>query len=382
MTILNEHVFEAEKPIEEDVILNSHVDVLYTPSFEKGKYFQVVTEDQTGFEIQFSPRVMFKVVYISDKDNITSFEIIKLSKTAETKPFSEKDRVLLSSFSMSQLINFLGFIKSLDLKSINERKITLSDDSELSLDYETKKKIQTLLEKDDGLNMIEELLKNGSISSKDLVNTGYRKEQLEIFRKLLEDNYLSEYKKEIIVNENTKDELAWQYFFNKNPWIFGYGLDYRFMGILQKEFSASDTEADGSGQVNGDFLIGDKKFTTFIELKKPDTALFKNSTNRSGAWKLSSELMEAMSQILEQKAAGQIKLDGIVHDEDGNEIRQNSYDSKTILIIGNWSEINENSDLIKRTKEKTLELFRRDSRNIEIITYDELYERAKFIVEK
>ena len=39
------------------------------------------------------------------------------------------------------------------------------------------------------------------------------------------------------------------------------------------------------------------------------------------------------------------------------------------------------SDKEKRVKLKTFELFRRDSRNVEIITYDELYERAKFIVE-
>ena len=30
---------------------------------------------------------------------------------------------------------------------------------------------------------------------------------------------------------------------------------------------------------------------------------------------------------------------------------------------------------------KTFELFRRDSRNVEIITYDELYDRARFIVQ-
>jgi hypothetical protein len=30
---------------------------------------------------------------------------------------------------------------------------------------------------------------------------------------------------------------------------------------------------------------------------------------------------------------------------------------------------------------KTFELFRRDSRNVEILTFDELYDRATFIVE-
>ncbi len=31
-------------------------------------------------------------------------------------------------------------------------------------------------------------------------------------------------------------------------------------------------------------------------------------------------------------------------------------------------------------KQKTFELYRRDSRNVEILTYDELYERAYYIV--
>lgn len=234
--------------------------------------------------------------------------------------------------------------------------------------------------KNPDIKLIEETLKN-NITNKDIIAIGYRKNELEIFRKLLEDNYLNDYKKEVIKNERIKDEVAWQYFFSKNPWIFGYSLDYRFMGILQKEFSASGTEADGSGQVNGDFLIGDKKFTTFVELKKPDTPLFKNSTARSGVWRLSTELMEAKSQILEQKASGQIKIEKeTIHDNSGNEIKQKSYDSKVILILGNWNQIKNDVDLAKRIKIKTFELFRRDSRNVEIITFDELYERAYFIV--
>jgi len=50
------------------------------------------------------------------------------------------------------------------------------------------------------------------------------------------------------------------------------------------------------------------------------------------------------------------------------------------LIIGNWNEITGCNDKEKLIKEKTFELFRRDSRNVEIITFDELYERANHIV--
>lgn len=172
----------------------------------------------------------------------------------------------------------------------------------------------------------------------------------------------------------------WQYFFEKNEWIFGYGLDYRFQGILQREFAASNSEADGSNVVFSDFLLGDKRFTTFVELKKSDTPIFGKDKNRSNCWRLSDDFIESVSQILEQKASGQLKLATLQHDKNGKEIKQKAYDSKVILIIGSWDQIKNCIDEEKQIKKRTVELFRRDSRNIEILTFDELYDRAKFIV--
>lgn len=198
---------------------------------------------------------------------------------------------------------------------------------------------------------------------------------------MLYENGLDDYKSEI-EKPNTKAETAWQHFFMKNQWILGYGLDYRFQGVLQKEFHASDTDASGRDGVISDFLLGDKRFTTFVELKLPTTNLFSNGQNRARAWRLSNPLLDAYSQILEQKASGQIKVETTKEliDDFKEEITQRSYDSKTILLIGCWSEIDSDPLGEKRMKEKTFELFRRDSRNVEIITYDELYERAQFII--
>lgn len=376
---------------EEEIVDNYRTDTLYTHKFknEAGKYFTIVSRDENNVpdaieaEHPYPIRNKIKTTFTFIKENNKITQVsFKRFKYYKKKGYVAQDEQIVFSFPFfKQIIDYLKLFSELNLADINERRITLAED-DLPADDETKKKVKTFLLRKDGQQIIEEVLNNGIITSIDVVNIGYRKKQLEIFKKLLEDDYLSEYKKEIIKNIQIKDELAWQYFFNKNPWIFGYGLDYRFMGILQKEFSASGTEADGSGQVNGDFLIGDKKFTTFVELKKPDTPLFKNSTTRSGAWKLSTDLMEAKSQILEQKASGQIKIEkDTIHDSDGKEIKQKSYDSKVILIIGHWNQVTDDTDLTKQTKIKTLELFRRDSRNVEIITFDELFERAKFIVE-
>lgn len=130
--------------------------------------------------------------------------------------------------------------------------------------------------------------------------------------------------------------------------------------------------------------MGDRKFTTFVELKLPTTPIFGSSKNRAKSWKLSNKLMEAYSQILEQKASGQIKIETSkeLYADNYEEITQNAYDSKTVLIIGNWNEIEKSDEppALRKMKRKTFELFRRDSRNVDIITYDELFERAAFIV--
>ncbi len=362
-------------PSEDDIILNSKLEHLYNQEFADGRFFQVVFADDNEVHIKLATRTLLKVVYIKAKDDIEGLELVKIVADRE------KERIKLSKFNFQQLRCFLDFINTIDLKGISNRRISLADESLSILDTETRKKITTLLSGDDGGEVVAELLKKGLITNRDLVNTGYRKQQLEIFRKLLYENYIDSYKSEI-GKPDTLDEKAWQHFFKTNEWMFGYGLDYRFSGILQQEFHASDATAAGKDTVISDYLLGDKRFTTFVELKLPTTTLFGQQKNRSKSWTLSSNLIAAYSQILEQKASGQIKIETTKEllDDFNHEISQRSYDSRTILIIGCWSEIDGEDLGIKSVKEKTFELFRRDSRNVDIITYDELFERANFIV--
>lgn len=368
-------VSENTKPTEEEIILNSKLEHLYNHEFEEGRYFQVVFSDDNETDIKFASKTMLKIVYIKQKDDIEGIEIIKVVSG------KQKESLRLSKFNIEQLRCFLDFINSIDLKGISERRISLADEALTVLDTETKKRITTLLSGDSGSEVVSELLRKGLITNQDLVNTGYRKQQLKIFEALLYQNKLDDYKK-WLKKPQMKDETAWQYFFKSNEWMFGYGLDYRFQGILQREFHASDSSASGKDTVVSDYLIGDKRFTTFIELKLPTTKIFGTTQNRSKSWRLSNDLIDAYSQILEQKASGQIKIETTKEllDEFNNEISQHAYDFRTILIIGSWGEIESDNLGTKSIKEKTFELFRRDSRNVDIITYDELFERANFIV--
>lgn len=371
-------MFDITKPSEEEIIFNSKLNTIYQHEFEGGKCFSIISEefleDKSVYLIKVAARTQIKIIFSKNSDEARTFEIVKFVRG------KEKETLRLNNICTAQLKAFLSFLIDIDISSFNEKQVTLSSGNG---NVETFKDFIKIMESGEGEDILKQILASDNITSHDIVSTGYRKSQLEIFRKLLEENYLGQYKTDILNNPTTKDETAWQEFFTSNQWIFGYGLDYQFQGILQKEFHASDTNAAGKDGVISDFLLGDKRFTSFVEIKLPTTSLFGSIKNRSGCWKLSSELLEAHSQILEQKACGEIKVErGQLYNSEGDSITQHAYDSKTFLIIGSLNlEENGCNDQEKKIKLKTFELFRRDSRNVEIITYDELYERAKFIVE-
>lgn len=361
------------KPSEEEIINTCKTNRLYSHEFEAGRFFQVVHEDENGATIRFAPRTMLKIIYLKEQDDIEGFELIKLVNE------SEKERVKLSKFNFAQLKEFLRFISEIDLKGITARRLKILDDQEL--DSDSIRSVKTLLSKEGGAELVETLINEGFISSKDIVNTSFRKRGLQYFKNLKDDpKYWKTYAAENNISSYS-EEKVWQFFFEKNEWIFGYGLDYRFQQILQREVHLSDQELDGSNAVIGDYLLGDKFFTTFIELKKPSTPLFAKEKNRSNSWRLSNELIDSVSQILEHKASGLIRLESNQY-INGEPLKQKAYDSKVILIIGDWPELDKAASTQENEiKKKTFELFRRDSRNIEILTYDELFERACYIAE-
>ncbi len=362
--------YKEHNPTERELIENCEVEKLYSNEFISGKFFYVVYEDDENVHLQYAPRTKLEVSYIDDKKDINGLKIIKLVNNKETQ------RLHLSNFDFARLKEFLRFIDGINLDSITERKIQIVEGAEL--DADNIELIKQLLSKKGGEDLIVTLINEGMISSKDIVNTAFRKRGLEIFKKMLDDSDAwKAYARENDLSE-LSEEKVWQYFFKKNEWIFGYGLDYRYQEILQPEVSLSDSDLDGSETRYGDFLIGDNNFTSFIELKKPSTPLFSSSKNRSGSWRLSTDFIDSVSQILEQKATGEIKLSELQYIK-GEPMQQKAYDSNVILIVGSWSEVDGISTKERDIKKKTFELFRRNNRNIEILTYDELYERAKFI---
>lgn len=236
---------------------------------------------------------------------------------------------------------------------------------EVDMDSEELISLLTVAQTDTLIPVLRNII-NSRLSRSDLNTILGRRDSLNAFNEMLN-------------NSENITEPTWQEFFMQNEWIFGYGLTYKFLRILQREAYVSGLDLDGSNSVISDFLLSDSRFTKLVELKTPDTSLFDNRRNRADAWRLSTALTDAVSQILSQKANWEIESTGINYNAAGDQIIEETFDVESILIIGRFSSIS-GTQREQQMKRKTFELYRRNLRCIEILTYDELFARAQHIV--
>lgn len=219
-----------------------------------------------------------------------------------------------------------------------------------------------------------------------------RKQDVALFHQLLYDiedaraTYRSEHQAEI---KGAGAEAIWHHFLKNRKWIFGLSLNLRFIEDLADEQSVgiADTENHGSPQVD---MLGYSDYTVLIELKTPDTDMFtaaKTKNARANTWSFSNEFIEGFSQCLAQKSDWQKSSDVKSLVKEGKSLDRGvirTIDPQEIFIVGNKErEIPRDSDLVDvQTKRDTLERFIRNNRNVNIISYDELYRRACHIAQE
>lgn len=174
------------------------------------------------------------------------------------------------------------------------------------------------------------------------------------------------------------DEPAWEVFFHKHQWIFGYGLRYQFLGVHRRQANYGGATYERTGEQKGEFLTrsaGYEKFTVVVEIKKPDTDIFSNDNYRSGVPNFSAEFVHAISQV--QVNARTWDKEGSERERDREKLskeRINTITPRSILIIGHTAQLD------SFDKKNSFELFRTNTHNPDIITFDELFERASYIV--
>lgn len=314
-------------------------------------------------------KYQFKAILLEDNKRIESLIVQTFTEytgNPHQAAFSFK------GFEIENLYKFLKGIKELEFHTTDGFKVDDEKLEELLISQEQASKIVS-----GNQQVIIEALKN-NITKSDIVALGYRKEQLEKFKKLLEDEEYFENEKNIL--EARGKEAVWQNFFEKNTWIFGYGLNYVFNSPLKDkklEQVVSGYTFNNSGK-RIDALMKTKGVINsfcFGEIKTHGTDLLKQVKDpyRGECWAISDELAGAIAQTQKtvQKSIKDLNTKIEIKDKSGNLSGEEVYiyQPKSFVIIGNLNEFKSEHG-INEDKYSSFELFRQNNINPEIITFD------------
>jgi integrase len=228
------------------------------------------------------------------------------------------------------------------------------------------------------------------VSARDLVALAYRRQQLDRFRRLLNDPKYFESER---LNVRGGAEKVWQDFLEMNSWILGVGVGGQLFTAWDPEKLEQTVRGAsilGSGK-RIDALMrtsGRIRSLVFAEIKHHKTELLQlvRSPYRGDCWAPSYELSGGITQIqqtvdLAVHSIGERRIPD--RDTDGNEIvgeftyvvRPRSY-----LIAGTLGELCGPDGGINRAKYHSFELYRRNLYEPDVLTFDELLARAEWHV--
>lgn len=194
--------------------------------------------------------------------------------------------------------------------------------------------------------------------------------------------FIEKYKKKYNLLQ-TWEEIAWHHFLKNNSWIIWLNVDLKFIEDFIDEAYVWNTDITWKWSPKVD-MVGYSDYTVLIELKTANKNIFtekKKKTSRTNTWSFSDDFIDWISQCLAQKSEHDRENKSIIVDkswkkEKLSEVR--TVDTDCIFII--WNKQREfplNSSLCDDDiKKDTFKRFRENTKNIKIITFDELYERA------
>jgi hypothetical protein len=295
---------------------------------------------------------------------------------------SDKPHNASFSFVGDEINTLLEFIANVRMVAFKGNSGINIPDEELRRLVLSKRQAQSLVEENEAL--FAEIVAS-SMTKKDVVAVAYRKRQLEAFRMLLEDQAYFHKVKE---HKQCSDEALWQAFFEKNPWIFGYGLNYIYLDRLNDKKLEQVVQGYhvGARGKRVDALMKSKGIISnlcFVEIKTDKTPLLSEKAYRAGCWPPSSQLAGAISQVQGTVASAMDTIRGklAISDSDGYPTGEEVFNfaTKAYLVIGSLGSFVGDHG-VNQEQLRSFELFRRNTFNPEIITFDELYERAKFVV--
>ena len=329
---------------------------------------------------KYSPRFDFSI-YDTTKKSLKEYN----SGQVDVSKIKVKAKVNINDCHQ-EFNELLQYMMGLDEIELNKTTYRAVSEGYLETLEESLKNVS----KEDALSKIQTTYKD-KITEKDAQLLLNRKAKLAAFEKLLSDEeYFEKARKSL--GQNKKPENVWQAFFERNQWIFGYGLKLvsceGFNDEKLEQISTGASAFAGAGK-RADALLRTRGYISslmFCEIKTHNTKLLTASQYRPpDVYKVSEEVSGGVSQVQKttHKALRTVASDfHRAHSADGTPLRieVSTIKPRQVLVVGSLDELKDGDD-INLEKSLSFELYRKSINDVEIITFDELYERAKFIVE-
>lgn len=208
--------------------------------------------------------------------------------------------------------------------------------------------------------IVSSKLKELNIDKLSQLNTIAGLTQLKIF----EDIWLA--------NKENDDEEFWQQTLNQYSWVISQVFSIPVFLFAGKAYVGGKWVDNRGGNIT-DFLFVNSltKNVVLIEIKTPETKLIGIKYRQT--YSMSGELSGSTNQILNYKTKLQREYGNIIANNPDKE-RFDAFNPKCLLILGHI-----NKEIDEHAKREALENYRANSREIDIITFDELYQKVKIL---
>lgn len=165
-------------------------------------------------------------------------------------------------------------------------------------------------------------------------------------------------------------EQKWQDFFKSNPFILSLAFAYPVF-MVQDQAHVGGITFQGVGEKIADFLFA-QHFTgnlALIEIKRPSTMLLSPNPYRESLFSPNKELSGAILQVLDQKFRLQTNFTQKAYEADLKDVHP--FAIHCIVIVGTVPS--------EKAEKKSLDLFRNATKDVVIITFDELLGKLREI---
>ncbi len=317
--------------------------------------------------IRVTPGGREEVVAKFYEDDRSIFQlVIQRFKRINLKP--AKESFSFRGPEINRLLEFLVNLGRMDLS--DPGSVNLTDQQLLQKIITSQDQLRRLVSQNQEIFLT---VARTEITESDVIALGYRKKQLSIFETLLANSATT--------------EANWQNFFEANKWVFGYGLTYIWTSAigdkkLEQIVAGNDLWQRGKRADGVLKTKGAVEALCFVEIKKHSTQLLKNQY-RPSCWSPSDELIGGViqSQATVEAALRHVRDRFRPQSETGDPTGEEffAFEPRSFLVIGSLTEFHTGLG-INIDKYRSFELFRRNTTRPEIITFDELFERAAAIV--